>query len=79
MFFPSTLRFEKILGGCTSKRVLVLAERLVEEGKISGIEIRDITVQEGKMAEEMLLLGSGILVKPVLQWDDHIIGNGITD
>jgi len=24
----------------------------------------------------MMLIGSGILVKPVVQWDDQIIGSG---
>lgn len=35
-----------------------------------------MSVQEGKAAEEMMLIGSGILVKPVVQWDDQIIGSG---
>jgi hypothetical protein len=35
-----------------------------------------VSVQEGKAAEEMMLIGSGILVKPVVQWDDQIIGSG---
>ncbi|KAJ6818407.1 D-amino-acid transaminase, chloroplastic-like [Iris pallida] len=69
-------RFDKILSGCTAKRVLVLADSLVREGRIQGVEVRDITVEEGKAAEEMMLIGSGILVKPVLQWDDHTIGDG---
>lgn len=56
--------------------MLVLAEMLVKEGRITGINVRDVTVQEGKMADEMMLIGSGILVKPVLQWDDHIIRDG---
>lgn len=69
-------RFDKILSGCTAKRVLVLADRLMREGKIQGVEVRDITVEEGKEAQEMMLMGSGILVKPVLQWDDQTIGDG---
>ena len=35
-----------------------------------------MSVQEGKAADEMMLIGSGILVKPVVQWDDQIIGSG---
>jgi branched-subunit amino acid aminotransferase/4-amino-4-deoxychorismate lyase len=35
-----------------------------------------VSVQEGKSADEMMLIGSGILVKPVVQWDDQIIGSG---
>lgn len=69
-------RFDKILSGCTVKRVLVLAERLVREGKLYDIRVEDVTVEEGKRAEEMMLIGSGVLVRPVLQWDDQVIGDG---
>ncbi|RWR72459.1 D-amino-acid transaminase, chloroplastic-like protein [Cinnamomum micranthum f. kanehirae] len=68
--------FDNILSGCTAKRVVVLAKKLVKEGRLAGIRVGDITMQEGKMAEEMMLIGSGILVLPVLQWDEQIIGNG---
>uniref|UniRef100_A0ACD5Z675 Uncharacterized protein n=1 Tax=Avena sativa TaxID=4498 RepID=A0ACD5Z675_AVESA len=69
-------RFDKILSGCTAKRVLALAEQLVENGGLSGISSRNVSVQEGKAADEMMLIGSGILVKPVVQWDDEMIGSG---
>ncbi|KAI7988256.1 hypothetical protein LOK49_LG13G02403 [Camellia lanceoleosa] len=68
--------FDKILSGCTARRVLVLAEGLVKEGKIQGIRVRNVTVEEGKGADEMMLIGSGVLVRPVLQWDEQIIGDG---
>lgn len=68
--------FDNILSGCTAKRVVVLAKKLVKEGRLAGIRVGDVTMQEGKMAEEMMLIGSGILVLPVLQWDEQIIGNG---
>ncbi|KAK4785111.1 hypothetical protein SAY86_001800 [Trapa natans] len=69
-------RFDKILSGCTAKRVLSLAEELVKEGKIKGIRVGDVMVEEGKGSEEMMLIGSGILVRSVIQWDDQVIGNG---
>uniref|UniRef100_A0A1D1Y180 Branched-chain-amino-acid aminotransferase-like protein 3, chloroplastic n=2 Tax=Anthurium amnicola TaxID=1678845 RepID=A0A1D1Y180_9ARAE len=68
--------FDKILSGCTARRILVLAEKLVLNGALSGLGVRNITVEEGKMAHEMMLIGSGVLVKPVLQWDESIIGDG---
>ncbi|CAN6278241.1 unnamed protein product [Urochloa humidicola] len=68
--------FDKILSGCTAKRVLTLAEQLVADGRLRGIISRNVSVQEGKAAGEMMLIGSGILVKPVVQWDDQIIGSG---
>ena len=69
-------KFDKILRGCTARRVLVLAESLVEEGTLSGIRLGDVTVEEGKEADEMMLIGSGVLVRAVVQWDDQVIGDG---
>ncbi|XP_052183351.1 D-amino-acid transaminase, chloroplastic [Diospyros lotus] len=68
--------FDKILSGCTARRVLVLAEDLVKEGKLKGIRVRNVTVEEGKSSDEMMLIGSGVLVRSVLQWDAQIIGDG---
>ncbi|CAN6441640.1 unnamed protein product [Victoria cruziana] len=69
-------RFDKILSGCTAKRILVLAEKLVKDGKLKGIKVANVTVEEGKAASEMMLIGSGTLVRPVIQWDEQVIGNG---
>lgn len=68
--------FDKILSGCTAKRVLALAEGLMREGKLQGIRVGNLSVEEGKKADEMMLIGSGVLVRPVLQWDEHVIGDG---
>ena len=69
-------KFDKILSGCTAKRVLTLAGELVRKGELRRIEMRNVTVEEGKKADEMMLIGSGVLVRPVVQWDDQIIGDG---
>ncbi|KQJ94360.1 hypothetical protein BRADI_3g10127v3 [Brachypodium distachyon] len=69
-------RFDNILSGCTAKRVLDLAGQLVDDGRLSGITTRNVSVQEGKAADEMMLIGSGILVKPVVQWDEQMVGSG---
>ncbi|XP_024161472.1 D-amino-acid transaminase, chloroplastic isoform X2 [Rosa chinensis] len=69
-------QFDKILSGCTAKRVLALAEGLVKEGKLQGVRVENVTVEEGKKADEMMLIGSGILVRPIVQWDEQIIGDG---
>ncbi|KAG7031718.1 D-amino-acid transaminase, chloroplastic [Cucurbita argyrosperma subsp. argyrosperma] len=68
--------FDKILSGCTAKRIITLAERLVTEGRLRSIRFENLTMEEGKKAEEMVLIGSGVLVSPVLQWDEQIIGDG---
>ncbi|KAL1353101.1 hypothetical protein HN51_017035 [Arachis hypogaea] len=68
--------FDKILSGCTAKRVLTLAEKLLSKGKLRGIRMKHVTVEEGKSAAEMMLIGSGVLVCPVVQWDEQVIGDG---
>lgn len=69
-------KFDNILNGCTAKRALSLSQELVKKGEIRGVSVRDVTVEEGKRAEEMMLFGSGVLVRPIIQWDDQVIGNG---
>jgi 4-amino-4-deoxychorismate lyase len=68
-------KFDHILSGCTSLRLLELAESLRQRGVISGIEVRDIPVAEARASREMLLLGSSVKVAPIVQWDDRMIGD----
>eukprot|EP01018_Ginkgo_biloba_P001329 Gb_35252 [translate_table: standard] len=68
--------FDKILSGCTARRILALAPKLVEQGLLKGIRVGNITAEEGKAAQEMMLLGSGVRVLPVVIWDEQPIGNG---
>jgi 4-amino-4-deoxychorismate lyase len=69
-------KFDLILSGCTSLRLLELAPALVERGLVAGVEVGDITVEEARRSREMLLLGSSIKVAPIVQWDTHTIGDG---
>ncbi len=68
--------FEAILTGITIQRLLHLARRLVDAGDLQDIVIGDISVEEGKAAAEMMLVGSSIRVAPVVQWDGQPIGDG---
>jgi 4-amino-4-deoxychorismate lyase len=69
-------RFERVLPGCTSLRLLDLARSLVTRGLVSGVEVSDIPVAEARAAREMLLLGSSVKVAPIVEWDGKPIGNG---
>jgi 4-amino-4-deoxychorismate lyase len=69
-------KFDHILSGCTSLRLLDLARALREQGLIAGVEVRDIPVAEARQSREMLLLGSSIKVAPIVQWDTVTIGDG---
>ncbi|CAI5464833.1 unnamed protein product [Closterium sp. Yama58-4] len=71
--------FSRVLAGCTMKRVLALAEELLKEDsvpRISRICHRPVSEAEARQCNEMMLVGSGVLVTPVIQWDDQIIASG---
>jgi len=68
--------FEAILSGITIQRMLKLAERLVAQGDLKEIRLADISIDEGRQAAEMMLVGSSIKVAPVVQWDGKPIGDG---
>jgi 4-amino-4-deoxychorismate lyase len=68
--------FDHILAGCTSLRLLELANVLRDRGLLKAIEIRDVTVAEARASAEMLLMGSSVKVVSIVQWDDHMIGEG---
>jgi 4-amino-4-deoxychorismate lyase len=69
-------KFEHVLPGCTSLRVLDLARALVGHGPLAGVEVCDIPVAEARRAREMLLLGSSVKVAPIVEWDHQPIGDG---
>ncbi|KAL1299545.1 hypothetical protein HN51_044098 [Arachis hypogaea] len=68
--------FDSILHGCTAKRLLELAPRLVEQGILKGVTIKNVTVEEAKGAAEMMYVGSTLPLLPIIMWDDQPIGKG---
>jgi 4-amino-4-deoxychorismate lyase len=68
-------RFDHILSGCTSLRLLELARKL-EGGLLRGVQVCDIPVAEARAAREMLLIGSSVKVAPIVEWDRQPIGDG---
>ena len=69
-------KFERVLPGCTSLRLLDLARALVGRGVVNGVEVCDIPVADARAAREMLLLGSSVKVAPIVEWDGQPIGSG---
>jgi 4-amino-4-deoxychorismate lyase len=69
-------KFDHILCGCTSLRLLELARRLVAEGLLTDVIVGDISVDEARASGEMVLLGSSVKVAPIIQWDAQPIGDG---
>jgi 4-amino-4-deoxychorismate lyase len=69
-------KFDHILSGCKSLRVLELARALKDRGVIADVQVGHITVEGARSAREMLLFGSSIKVASIVQWDDQVIGDG---
>jgi 4-amino-4-deoxychorismate lyase len=68
--------FDHILSGCTSLRLLELAQKLVTSGQLKDVRVSHLTMQDALAAKEMLLIGSSVRVAGIVQWDTHTIGNG---
>lgn len=68
--------FDKILSGCTALRLLKLAPKLVEEGKLKSVGTANVTVKEAKGAAEMMFVGSTLPILPIITWDEEPIGDG---
>ncbi|KAL5989468.1 hypothetical protein ACLOJK_010360 [Asimina triloba] len=68
--------FDKILSGCTAKRLLELAPKLVDRGILKSVKTADITVEEAKESAEMMFIGSTLPVLPIIEWDGQPVGDG---
>ena len=68
--------FDKILSGCTAKRLIELAPKLVERGVLTGVRLAKLTVDEAKGAAEMMYVGSTLPLLPIIMWDEKPIGDG---
>ena len=69
-------KFDHILAGCTSLRLLELAGTLKTRNLLTSVEVCDISVAEARGAREMLLIGSSVKVAPIVEWDGKAIGDG---
>jgi 4-amino-4-deoxychorismate lyase len=69
-------KFEHVLAGCTSLRLLELAPHLVRRGLITGVEVGDVSVEAARASREMMVIGSSVKVAPVVAWDGRSIGDG---
>ncbi|TYI32293.1 hypothetical protein ES332_A04G049600v1 [Gossypium tomentosum] len=68
--------FDKILSGCTAKRLLELASKLVEQGRLKSVKTSNLSIMEAKGAAEMMYIGSTLPILPIIMWDEQPIGDG---
>jgi 4-amino-4-deoxychorismate lyase len=69
-------KFDHILAGCTSLRLLELARTLVARGELTDVQVSHVSMDDAIAAQEMLLIGSSVKVAGIVQWDEHQIGDG---
>jgi branched-chain amino acid aminotransferase len=67
---------ERTLAGTTAKRVYQLADALVKEDMIRGVEFAGITPEEAYQAKEIFLTGTSIRTLPVVTYDGKSVGRG---
>lgn len=71
--------FDNVLAGCTARRMIELVSRLIDNKSIqnlNGVKVQMISVEEARSASEMMLIGSGVLVKSIVEWDGQPVGTG---
>ncbi|XP_021890277.1 D-amino-acid transaminase, chloroplastic-like isoform X2 [Carica papaya] len=68
--------FDKILRGCTARRLIELAPKLVEQGILKSVKTDNLSVEEARGAAEMMYVGSTLPILPIIMWDDQPIGDG---
>ncbi len=73
LLFP---RMDTVLEGTTMMRVVHLARRLVESGDLAAIDFRDITENDVRAANEMLVVGTTINVASAFEFEGQPVGNG---
>ncbi|CAN6353282.1 unnamed protein product [Urochloa humidicola] len=66
----------RVLAGCTARRVLALAPSLVEAGMIRSAGEKRVSAAEARRCVEMMFVGSGLPVMPVVEWDGQVVGDG---
>ena len=68
--------FDRILSGITANRLFKLANELIVDGVVKGVEFANITQDEAYRAGEMFLTGTSLGILPVVGYDGKRIGNG---
>lgn len=66
----------QILKGTTMMRAFDLAQKLVDEKLIAGIEERDLNESEIQSAKEIMMAGTTLDILPVTLYEGKSVGNG---
>ena len=68
--------FENTLAGTTAKRIIELADILVKDEVIKGVQFARILPEDVYLSSEAMLMGTSINILPVVNFDGKVIGTG---
>uniref|UniRef100_A0A0E0HBE2 Uncharacterized protein n=1 Tax=Oryza nivara TaxID=4536 RepID=A0A0E0HBE2_ORYNI len=68
--------FDRVLSGYTARRVLALAPRLVDAGVLRSVGAARISAADARRCAEMMFVGSGLPLLPIVEWDGQPVGDG---
>jgi branched-chain amino acid aminotransferase len=68
--------FENTLAGTTAKRIIELADVLVREKVIKGVQFAGILPEDVYLSSEVILMGTSINILPVINFNGRVIGAG---
>jgi branched-subunit amino acid aminotransferase/4-amino-4-deoxychorismate lyase len=69
--------FDNTLAGITASRVFQLADILVRDGSINGVQFDKISQEDVYQSSETILTGTSIDLVPVTRFDGKAIGRGV--
>jgi branched-subunit amino acid aminotransferase/4-amino-4-deoxychorismate lyase len=69
--------FDNTLAGITASRVFQLADILVRDGSINGVQFDKISQEDVYRSSETILMGTSIDMVPVIRFDGNVIGKGV--
>ena len=68
--------FPGILPSTTIRRLMELGEKLKAKGLVTEVLRQDISEADARKADEIIMLGGGVPINPVTEWDEHKVGTG---
>jgi len=69
--------FENTLAGTTAGRVFHLADSLVTDKSIKGVQFERISPEDVYRSSEVMMMGTSINLVPVVRFDGKVIGKGV--
>jgi branched-subunit amino acid aminotransferase/4-amino-4-deoxychorismate lyase len=70
-------RFDRTLAGTTASRIFQLADNLIKDGTIKGLEFAKISLGDVNCSSEAMLMGTSIGLVPIVNFDGKVIDKGV--